>query len=430
MMDVLEEHLDEATFLWSQWERALVSAECDLQATTRREERLLAHLDGLVVGGESAMSELLLPGLTTDESERISASTFALLAGNGAPALEKVLQVFDMGEAVQRTAVGRALELSAKNELEPVLRRRLAADDKALQLMAFQVLAFRGEVPQETRKEWLHHDDAEHVIAALRDVRPLPRDIVNGLLPQLLVDPRSGVSGAAIMAGLVCGTRMAWNACRRVAEEGGPGRRQCLVMLALGGDEQDSEWLVGLLRQPKLRPDVLWALGFSGQSSVADACLEWMDDPQVAALAGEAFSAITGLKLEGEYQRVPEETEALIPLEQEDLDANLVPPPEASLPIPVRSTVEAWWRKARKNFERGIRYLRGSRLDTAALLAALEREPMRRRHVLALELYIRSRGAHAVQTRAFMGRQHAELAAARAARTSFSMGPFAKNFGN
>jgi len=430
MMDVLEEHLDEAAFLWSQWEIALMSARHDLADTAECEERLLAHVEGLVIGGEAAVGELLLPGLETDERERISAAALTLLAGNGKKELEELLEVLDSGDEVQRAGVGRAMEVSEREGLDAALLRRLTAEEPALRALAFQVLAFRGAVPQEKRTEWLYKDEAGPVIAALRDARPLPRDVVQTLLPQLLVDPRPGVRAAAMMAGLVSGARAAWKACHKVAEEGGVGRQQCLAVLALGGDERDLELLTGLLRQEALRADVLWALGFSGQALAAEACLEWMDDDKVAALAGEAFSAITGLKLEREYRKAAkEESESLIPLEEEDLDANLVPGPEASLPIPVREAVERWWQKAQKGFERGARYLRGNKLDADRLVEALGSEPMRRRPVLALELAIRSRGALLLQTRAFTHRQRAELRAALAGRTAVSMNAFSKLFG-
>ncbi len=219
--------------------------------------------------------------------------------------------------------------------------------------------------------------------------------------------------------------------CRKVAEEGGAGRRLALTVMALGGDERDVEWLVGLLRQEALQADVLWALGFSGHALAADACLELMGgEDMTAALAGEAFSAITGLKWEGEYRKPSrEEEDALIPLEEEELDADLVPGPEASLAVPVRETVVRWWEKARKNFERGTRYLRGNKLDAGGLLEALRREPMRRRPALALELAIRSRGAHLLQTRAFTRRQRAELSAVLDKRVTVSMSPFSKLFG-
>lgn len=430
-MDVLEEHFSEAAFLWSQWERALQSPAYDLSETAELEERLLAHLDGLVLGGENAMGELLLPALETDEAGRISAAAFALLAGNGKRELEEALAVFDGGDALQRGSVGRALGLSEREGLDAVLRKRLKADDAGLRAAAFQVLAFRGAVPAETRVEWLYRQDAEQVIAALRDTAPLSQDIVHAVLPQLLVDPRPGVREAAIMAGLVSGARAAWKACRKVAEDGGEGRRQCLVAMALGGDVKDAEWLAGLVREEELRADALWALGFTGQAVAAEACLPCMSDEKVAALAGEAFSAITGLKLEGKYQRPPqeEEEEALTPLEEENLDADLVPGPEASLPLPHPEAVEGWWQQARKSFERGARYLRGQKAGAGELLDALGREPMRRRPVHALELAIRSRGAQSLQPQAFTRRQLAEWEKARAGRARFSMHPFAKLFG-
>ncbi len=430
MMDVLEEHLDEAAFLWSQWERALRSPSYDLAETSELEERLLAHLDGLVVGGEVAAAELLLPALETSDSERISSAAFALLAGTGKRELEETLAVFDGGDAVQRSGVARALELSEREGLDAALRKRLTAEDPSLRTLAFEVLSFRGAVPTETRTEWLHRDSPAQVIAALRDPRPLPKELAQGILSALLVDPRPGVREAAFMAGLLAGVRAAWKACRKIAEEGGAGRRQCLLVVAMGAEERDVEWMVGLLRDEKLRPDVLWALGFSGQPRAAEACLEWMGDGKVAALAGEAFSAITGLKVEKAYQWLPpREPESLVPLEQEDLNANLVPGPEESLPVPLREAVEGWWRQARKDFERGARYLRGRKLGAGELLEALRTEPMRRRSALALEVAIRGKGASPLQTRALTNRQRDELSLMLMGRVSPSMSPFAKLFG-
>jgi uncharacterized protein (TIGR02270 family) len=430
-MDVLTQHFTEAAFLWSQWERALLSPNFDLSETAELEERLLAHLDGLVLGGELVVSELLLPALESSESEQISAAAFALLAANGKRELEEVLAVFDGGDVVQRQGVGRALELSEREGLEALLHKRLTADDVGLRVAAFQVLAFRGAAPEDTRVKWLYRDDAAQVIAALEAPRPLPQDIVQTVLPQLLVDPRPGVREAAITAGLISGARTAWKACRKVAEEGGEGRPRCLMALALGGEAQDVERLASLLSQKELRADVLWALGFTGQSLAVEACLEYLEDEEVAPLAGEAFSAITGLKLEGKYRRrPPPEEEPLIPLEEEDLDANLVPGPEASLPLPRPGAIEGWWQKAQKDFERGARYLRGKKVGGAGeFLEALQHEPMRRQPVHALEVAIRSRGAQGLQPRAFTRRQLAAWEKTRAGRASVSLSPFTKLFG-
>ncbi|WP_342376803.1 hypothetical protein NVS55_36290 [Myxococcus stipitatus] len=162
----------------------------------------------------------------------------------------------------------------------------------------------------------------------------------------------------------------------------------------------------------------------------AEACLDWMDDEEFGPLAGEAFSAITGLIMEGRYRKLPPDVEQLIPLEEESLDANLVPGPEKSLPLPRAGAVEAWWHQARKNFERGVRYLRGTPVaGVVELLTAFQHEPLRRQSGHAMEVAIRSRGAHLLQPRAFSRRQLAAWEMARTGRGSVSMSPFTKLFG-
>src|SRR3970040_2093467 len=51
--EVQQEHLDGAAFLFTRWEHALRSPLLTLrEVATGVEERLLAHVDGLVLGGE------------------------------------------------------------------------------------------------------------------------------------------------------------------------------------------------------------------------------------------------------------------------------------------------------------------------------------------------------------------------------------------
>lgn len=151
--------------------------------------------------------------------------------------------------------------------------------------------------------------------------------------------------------------------------------------------------------------------------AAAGACLEEMRDPDpvVARLAAEAFSGITGLEISGELAAATEpEPEEPVPLAAEDLADDPVPPPEMALPPPRVEAVAAWWAKAGPDFDPQARYLGGKPFGRDALMAALERGPMRRRYPLALELGIRSRGACRVPVRA---RGRAQLAALESARS-------------
>jgi uncharacterized protein (TIGR02270 family) len=424
LMDIYEEHLDEASFLWVQWSRALDAPDYTLEDVASLEERLLAHLDGLVLGGEPVARELLLPALDSEDPPRISAALWALLAEPGfmAPA-EWVERVRAAAPEGPLAAFRRALELNERPEVGEALLPLLKSQEPLLQAWAFEVLTSRGQLPRGVEAELLGHPDAQVVEAVLRGTPFLPRDVASRELPRLLTDTRPGVREAAILAGMMSGVQAAWEACRKAVDARTGVDRMSLVLLALGGDERDLMRLQACTGVEAMLEDALWALGFSGRVEAADACLEFMGTKPVAALAGEAFSAITGLKLEGAYVVAAEEEESLPPLE-EDLARELEPRPEDALPMPAREAVAEWWKDARKDFARGTRYLRGHPFSLDGLLEELERGPMRRRHVLALELSLRSQGACQLQTRAFTRRQLAGLAQAREMRGRLSTSPF------
>ncbi|HYO56216.1 TIGR02270 family protein [Archangium sp.] len=429
MRDIYEEHLDEASFLWVQWERALVAPDYGLEETATLEERLLAHLDGLVVGGEPVARELLLPALDSEDPPRISAALWALLAEPGCMELaELVKRVRAVAPEGPLAALRRALELNGRPEVGEALLPLMKGKEAPLQAWATEVLASRGQLPRGVEVELLGHPDARVVEAVLRGMPPLPRDVASRELPRLLVDARPEVREAAIRAGMMSGVRAAWEACRKAVDARTKVDRTSLVLLALGGDERDLERLLACMGVEAMREDVLWALGFSGRVEAAEACLELMGPGPVAALAGEAFSAITGLKLEGAYV-VPKEEEEPLPSLEEDLEQNLEPRPEDALPVPAREAVAAWWTERRKDFARGTRYLRGRAFSLEGLLEELERGPMRRRHVLALELALRSQGTCQLQTRAFTQRQLAGLERAREMRGRLSASPFPRMLG-
>jgi hypothetical protein len=191
--------------------------------------------------------------------------------------------------------------------------------------------------------------------------------------------------------------------------------------LVVGGEPVARELLLPALdsEDPPRISAALWAL-------LAEE--ELMGPRPVGALAGEAFSAISGLKLEGAYVEAEGEKEPLPPLE-EDLARDLEPRPEDALPVPARAAVATWWKEARKDFARGTRFLRGRAFSLDGLLEEMEHGSMRRRHVLAVEFALRSQGACQLQTRAFTQLQHAELTRAREMRGRLSASPFPRMSG-
>jgi|SRR5215217_3955024 len=422
---IKEEHLHEASFLWERWEALLHDARLTLTDVAVIEERLLAHLDGLMLGGESVA--LLWPALEGEDPGEVFTAAFVTLEQAPPRALDAILERLTTAPRPVKNALGRALESSLGESWVPLLLARLGTLEAPCAALSLDVLASRRAARPELAFEWLSHPDASVVASALRILATSTTGLPPGELSRWLADPRPEVHWEAVRCGLQSGSRTAWSACREVARGSGPYTRQALVLLALAGEDADLRHLLTLTGDEKTRAEALWALGFSGHRAAAEACLELCGQPApVARLAAEAFAAITGVTLEGPHVAPTQDEDALPPLDEEDLDESLVPRPEDSLPVPVYPSLAGWWRDARKGFAAEVRYLGGKPFDEGALLSALSDGPMRRRPVHSLELALRTRGAHVVHPFAFTRRQSVELAAARSARSRMPLGPLAR----
>jgi uncharacterized protein (TIGR02270 family) len=259
------------------------------------------------------------------------------------------------------------------------------------------VLSVRSSGSEEP--EWLE--------AVLRAARFAPQAIADVWIRLGLESPEPRVRDAAIESGLIHGSRMAWSLCRKLMEAAEPDARPALLAFALGGEAPELEALIAAVGDPARRDEALWALGFSGRLSAAEAALATLRE-NGDWLAAESFALITGLPLasfldeeaeeeeDDEWAGDDDEEEEPEEEEEEASDEAVLeglPGPEV-LPGKVRvEAVDAWWREARARFEPGGRYLLGHPMQPGSLASVLEAVPMRRRAVLGWDLAIRSRGA-------------------------------------
>ena len=129
----------------------------------------------------------------------------------------------------------------------------------------------------------------------------------------------------------------------------------------------------------------LWALGFAGDVESAEVLVQAMSDEKTAKVAGEAFSAITGLAIAGELAK-PGETKGPKAEEVESDDAPPVVRSEDFLPEPQVEAAKKRWDKERCRFRPGLRYIDGQPRSAETLRAALKTAATWRREVLAIEL--------------------------------------------
>jgi len=399
LWDVVEEHLDEAEFLWDQWEHGLVAPNYTLdELADGPEARLLAHIDGLVVHGTHAATRLLLPALEAEETGRVSAAATALLLGELQAGLDALMEVLrDLPE--QRPGLLRALECVPDPQVIPRMQALLTDDDEEIVAAAARVLHFRRAPIGEALGLLLASDLPEFRALALR-AAPYEREPGKHLrsIHAGLADPDPGVSAAAIDAGVHLALPAAW---AHVATRGREsGDRDALLWLALRGGPDDRATLLSALLEPDRRSAALWALGFLGTPEAVEAALEWLEDGVNGTLAGELFAAVTGVDL----------TDAGLTRSAEDGEDRLAHRPEDDLPHPDAMAVLHFWTAKRCAFTAGQRYLAGVPWSPGSILAQLRSGSMRRRHTLVQALADMSGRGRDLQTRAPTAQQLAVLA--------------------
>jgi uncharacterized protein (TIGR02270 family) len=413
--DLIDESFDEATFLWRSWERELSSETRNLdEVWSWTEDRLHGALDGVRVAGESVV-DLAVAGLTSGDRERAVVSTGVLAERSEKRATDALAAALGAAEGDRLRAMVRSLELlgcgpglraaaSALAARGPLgagalcrlkAHRRAALGDEVKTAYASRIPEVQADAVRAARHASPHQFD-DVILAALRN-------------------DDAAVRSAAVEAGVCHGIPGTWETAKRLAERLDPGAGPSLGPLALFGTAEDHEIVYAALRVPALQRDAIWALGHIGTVRAAESCLAGMRHETFARACGEAYCWITGADLVRDRldrQEVPADVPAF---EEDDLEADLVPPPETLWPLPDVDAAQAHWRALVSGFGADVRHIHGRPVTSGLLLAMVESGPMLRRPDLVLELQARFRGSYDVETHAFRARQRQMMAAGRAA---------------
>lgn len=384
--DIYEEHLNEAAWLWGNWEQSLNSALYALgDVVVGPEERLLAHLDGLVLGGLPVAQKLLLPALAGDDPGGIAAAAWALVQAEDADHQDTVIGALASAEPPALAAIGRALYLSPRADISRLVP---LWNTGAPPVRALVLDVFGPREPGWVREHIepaLRSGQPPVIAAALRAIRQSRERVFLGHVEIALQSEDAEVRREAMCAGLALGAKSAWGVCRTFAGAAGDFCRLPLGLLATSPDPNDRAFVRGRASDPEAGSHALWALGFAGDAESVEVLVQAMSDEKAAKVAGEAFSEITGLAIAGPLAK-PGETKGP---DVEEVASNDPPPvvrSEDSLLDPQVEAVKKWWEKERARFRPGIRHIHGQPRGAESLRLALPASATWRREVLAIEL--------------------------------------------
>jgi uncharacterized protein (TIGR02270 family) len=378
------ESLDEGEFLWRMRERLLVSPRHTLDDVQHiAEERLLGCADGVWLAGKRAVDTLLIPALSGDEPRRCAFAAYVLADHELDDAWQALLAFMRTASAEQLAHLRPGLCLGERRDQELVHTLREATASEPFVATILEACAFRGLNAGPHLADWAKSADlelAERAVLAARFAKPqvARRTVHHGLAGH------AEVRAAALETGLLLQLPEAESAARELfAHTSNDERLQLLAAVY-------APHSLALSSAPST--EQVWALGFAGTRAAADLCQSLVEAGQHAALAYEAFCAITGAQC------------AELPVDPEAEDVEL--------PVPERAAMAHWWRDNRARFDQTSRYLLGQPSSQEALRSALGQVAMRRRHGLALDLAVQSAGQQQLNSRTWSARQRQQLAAA------------------
>src|SRR3989442_9981762 len=106
--DILEEHIEELAFLWEQRQAAVRDPRYTIRELTHLEERITAHLQGVLAVGEVALP-LLEDTLAAEDPHMVFAAAYALLHAKNETATARVRDSFGHAQGPVLAALQDAL---------------------------------------------------------------------------------------------------------------------------------------------------------------------------------------------------------------------------------------------------------------------------------------------------------------------------------
>lgn len=384
---IVEQHAEEAAFLWLLRDAAVDAPHYDLKDLARLDERVEAHIDGLRIAGEPGWEIVLAQLNQHQEAGEVFAAGVLALEGQDPTRIDRVVALVEAVPEATRGLIS-ALGWPRPESLRGIVKGFLDAASPFRRMLGLAACSVHRVDPHSYLGRLLR-DDAPMVRArALRLVGELGRADLNQELREAVHDPDDTCRfWAAWSAGLVGERGAAIPILQQHAEGDGPFKGRALDLLLRIMDRAEAmAWLRGLNSDPRHARLAVTACGIVGDPAFIPWLIGRMEIPDLARPAGESFAMITGVDLA--YDDLERDAPANFQAGPTDIpaDDNVALDPDENLPWPDPVLLQQWWQDNSARFPAGTRHLLGRPLDEAACHHALVAGFQRQRRAAAFEL--------------------------------------------
>lgn len=375
MMDVLEEHLEEAAFQYNCRCGCLSDPELTWQDLGNFERRMYPHLHGLVLGGPSSV-KLLKPKLTMDEGEDPGEAFVASIVYTMLELVEPMQWLIEAlcQEPPHKNAIIDGLKYSKGRRVEGWLEYFIGHKDPLIRRVGAEVIGYRRITHLQQKLVPLQEDPdpltSITAIYALVNIgiksshqKVIP--FLNSQQPELFLK--------AIELLLRMGNQEMLRVCRDKCKTSGPDiNRKLIFYLAIAGSQADYQIIQEILeKQPDIRKESYLALGLCGYSGAVDRMIKYLDqtdDIETYMAAYQGLRQITGKDFLPEF------------------DPDDAGPEEIA---DYQNIWKKWWTENRDKFSDDYKWRRGEKLSPMSLCQDLLWPGNSCRDLTYLEMVIR-----------------------------------------
>jgi uncharacterized protein (TIGR02270 family) len=319
-------------------------------------------------GDDNSIGEVLKIGGSSLELTR---GIFSALGWIPLPQVQQHLQQFVLSESLTLRRIGLSGYALHRQDPGLALIDALNADDPLLKARALKAVGELGR----------------------RDLLPLVQRDLNTASEQCRY--------AAAWSGTFLGESAAVPVLQAVAESGGPNAERAIGVALRRMTFADAHaWQRYLAERLEATRLSIIAAGVMGDPGLIPWLIESMAIPDLARVAGEAFTVITGVDIA--YDNLDGEKPADFeggPTENPE-DENVGLDPDEELPWPNPELIQKWWGNHQAEFQKGTRYLLGKPIRPDCLWDVLRNGYQRQRAAAALELALRQPGQPLFEVRA------------------------------
>jgi uncharacterized protein (TIGR02270 family) len=376
--DILEEHLEEASFLYEQRMALRENPELSWIDIDDFEARFEAHVDGLVLGEDVALEMCKQAAAEGDHSELHVAIRVFCRRGLKDLVFETIDQL-DLNDGERQKALADALHDDLPAGWRDKIIEMLGGDNSQLYPLAVGLIGYCRLPAGDTLLGLLDRLDGETLRRALWALGRIREHGARVPLFNTYLNHRDeNVRAEAALTLLRLGEKQALQHCiTRAGHETWPS-----IALGLGGVPEAFPKLYQMASSEQVDSNCLLALGLFGDSRAVDILLHRLGSGELVDSASLALFMLTGADLHEEVF-VPEEIEEedLFEEERERLEKGESLFPQGEEPGITFSRISqkredwtGWWEENKSRFSAGIRYRCGKPCTPGGLLENLEDE--------------------------------------------------------